>query len=233
VIRTLAKFPEERNMQFPVLMLLTLLATTVPAAGQDACTWSRDLRLVNGKIHTMNPQNRVVKEVTIQEGRFAYIGALGNRKANPCTKVIDLHGRTVVPGLIDNHNHFVLFSQRPGYDVMVEAATKIPQAMALLKERARTVPAGARVTAIGDWTPRLFAESRMPTLAELDRAVPDHPVFFATFGPAVTNSLGQKFFESRGVPVNTTFGALEGPAAAAALHITAQGPDFRGQDSQR
>ena len=52
--------------------------------------------------------------MTIQEGRFAYVGPLGNRKLNPCTKVINLHGRVVVPGLIDNHNHFVLFSQRPG-----------------------------------------------------------------------------------------------------------------------
>lgn len=206
-------------MRFPMLMFLAVLATVVPAAGQGACSWSRDLRLVNGKIHTLDPQDRVVSEVTIQEGRFAYIGPLGNRKVNPCTKVIDLHGRVVVPGLIDNHNHFVLFSQRPGYDVMVETATSIPQAMALLKERARRIPAGAWVTAIGDWTPRLFAENRMPTLAELDQAVPDHPVFFATFGPAVTNSLGRKFFESKGVTANPTTGALEGPAAVAALGI--------------
>ncbi len=205
-------------MRFPMLTLLAVLATTVPAAGQDACSWSRDLRLVNGKIHTFDSQDRVVNEVTIQEGRFAYIGPPENRKLNPCTKVINLHGRVVVPGLIDNHNHFVLFSQRPGYDVMVETATNIPQAMALLKERARTVPAGVWVTAIGDWTPRLFAENRLPTLAELDQAVPDHPVFFATFGPAVTNSLGKKFFESKGVIVGPT-GALAGPAANAALGL--------------
>ncbi len=209
-------------MRFTVLMYLVVLATAVPAVGQDACSWSRDLRLVNGRIHTMDSQDRVVSEVTIQEGRFAYIGPLGNRKVNPCTKVIDLHGRVVVPGLIDNHNHFALFSQRPGYDVMVETATNIPQVMALLKERARTVPAGAWVTAIGDWTPRLFAENRMPTLAELDEAVPDHPVFFATFGPAVTNSLGRKFFESKGITANPTTGALEGPAAGAALGVLRQ-----------
>ena len=199
-----------------VLALLAVLATAVPAAGQDACSWSRDLRLVNGKIHTLDAQDRVVNEVTIQAGRFAYVGALGNRKLNPCTKVINLHGRVVVPGLIDDHNHFVLFSQRPGYDVMVETATTIPQAMALLKDRARTAPADSWVTAIGDWTPRLFAENRMPTLAELDQAVPDHPVFFATFGPAVTNSLGKKFFEGKGITVAST-GALQGPAANAAL----------------
>jgi predicted amidohydrolase YtcJ len=206
-------------MRFPVLMFLAVLATVVPAAGQDACSWSRDLRLVNGKIHTLDAQDRIASEVTIQEGRFAYIGPLGSRRMNPCTKVIDLHGRVVVPGLIDNHNHFVLFSQRPGYDVMVETASSIPQAMALLKERARTIPAEAWVTAIGDWTPRLFAENRLPTLAELDQAVPGHPVFFATFGPAVTNSLGRKFFESNGITVNPATGALEGPAAAAALGL--------------
>jgi predicted amidohydrolase YtcJ len=209
-------------MRLPVLMFLVVAATAVPAAGQDVCSWSRDLRLVNGKIHTMDPQDRVVSEVTIQEGRFAYIGPAGNRKLNACTKVIDLHGRVVVPGLIDNHNHFVLFSQRPGYDVMVETATNIPQAMALLKQRARTIPAGAWVTAIGDWTPRLFAENRMPTLSELDQAVPDHPVFFATFGPAVTNSAGRKFFETRGVTASPATGAFDGPAAGAALGVLRQ-----------
>jgi predicted amidohydrolase YtcJ len=205
-------------MRFSVLILLAVLLGTVPAGAQDACSRSRDLRLVNGRIHTFDAQDRVVNEVTIQEGRFAYVGPPGNRKLNPCTKVINLHGRVVVPGLIDNHNHFVLFSQRPGYDVMVETATSIPQAMALLKERAQTVPAGAWVNAIGDWTPRLFAEQRLPTLAELDQAVPDHPVFFATFGPAVTNSLGKKFFESKGITVAST-GALAGPAANAALGL--------------
>jgi hypothetical protein len=204
-------------MRFPVLVFLAVLASAIPAAAQDSCSWSRDVRLVNGKIHTMDSQDRVVSEVTIQEGRVAYVGRPGNRRVNPCTKVIDLHGHVAVPGLIDNHNHFVLFSQRPGYNVMVETAGSIPQAMALLTERSRTAPAGAWITAIGDWTPRLFAENRAPTLAELDKAVPDHPVFFATFGPAITNSLGERFVEGKGIKVNSTTGALEGPAAVAAL----------------
>src|ERR1019366_6082742 len=88
----------------------------------DSCAGSRDLRLTNGKIATMDAKDTVVSEVTIQEGRFAYVGPVGNHKLNPCTKVIDLHGRSVVPGLIDNHNHFVLFGMRPGHEIQLETA---------------------------------------------------------------------------------------------------------------
>ena len=186
-------------------VLLAGATMAVPAAAQDYCTWARDVRLVNGKIHTMDAQNRVVSQVTIQDGRVAFVGAAGNHKLDPCTKVIDLHGRTVVPGLIDNHNHFILFSMRPGHEIELEVATTIPQAMALLKHRAETTSAGGWVTTVGDWLPRQFAENRDPTLAEIDQAVPDHPVLLVpAFGPDVTNSLGKKFFESKGIAVSPT-----------------------------
>jgi predicted amidohydrolase YtcJ len=105
-------------------LLVLALAGSQPPAGQtpsqDPCAWSRDLKLVNGRIHTMDRRNLVVAEVTIQEGRFAAIGKSGNRALNPCTQTIDLRGRTVVPGLIDNHNHIVLLGMRPGRDVRLD-----------------------------------------------------------------------------------------------------------------
>lgn len=184
--------------------VLAAAVFTLPARAQNPCGWARDLRLVNGDIHTMDSQNHVVHEVTIQDGRFLYVGPAGNHRLDPCTKVIDLHGRTVIPGMIDDHNHFVLFGLRPGHDIRLETATTIPQAMALLKQRAQGIPSGAWVTTIGDWLPRQFAENRDPTMAELDAAVPDHPVLIVpAFGTAVTNSLGKTFFDGKGVAVSS------------------------------
>lgn len=193
------------------LVVAGLLATAVIATKDgawaqskaDPCADARDVRLTNGKIATMDGKNSVVSEVTIQEGRFAYVGPAGNHKLNPCTKVIDLRGRTVVPGLIDNHNHYVLFGSRPGHEIQLETATTIAQAMAMLKSRANTTPADGWVTTVGDWAPRQFAENRPPTLAEIDQAVPNHPVLLVPGnGAAVTNSRGKQFFESKGIAVS-------------------------------
>lgn len=184
----------------------------------DECANARDVRLTNGKIATMDGKNSIVREVTIQEGRFAYVGPVGNHKLNPCTTVIDLHGRTVVPGLIDNHNHYVLFGSRPGHEIQLETATTIAQAMDMLKSRAATTPADGWVTTVGDWAPRQFAENRAPTLAEIDQAVPNHPVLLVPGnGTAVTNSLGKKFFEGKGITVSPVGVIASGPPSWSAL----------------
>ena len=187
------------------------------AAGQDACTGARDLRLINGRIHTMDSANRVVSEVTVQDGRFAYIGKTAGMKLNPCTKVINLRGRTAVPGLIDNHNHIVLFGMRPGHDVRIETAASIAEVQAMLKARAQNVPPGAWITTLGDWNIKQFAEKRLPTLAELDAALPRHPYLMNGGGGNVTNSLGKAFFESKGITVSPT-GVIAGPAFVMALN---------------
>src|SRR5579862_2812115 len=102
------------------LICATLLAIPALAHAADPCANARDLRLSNGHFHTFDAKNTVASEVTIQNGRFAAVGPARALKLNPCTKVIDLKGRTVVPGLIDNHNHIVLLGMRPGYDIRLE-----------------------------------------------------------------------------------------------------------------
>ena len=161
-----------------------------------------ELTLVNGRIHTMDDRNSVVSSVTIRNGRFAAV----DRGSNSSSKgeVIDLRGHTVVPGLIESHTHFVSLANRPGYHVAQwELASNLAEVLAMLAARRRDAPPGQFITAMGAGTPRMFAELRLPTLAELDAAVPDRPVFLyqGGGGPARTNTLGKQFFESATAPL--------------------------------
>ena len=61
----------------------------------------------------MDAKNSIVSEVTIQDGVITGVGKTSGR-LSPCTRVVDLKGRTAVPGLVDNHNHIVLLGLRPG-----------------------------------------------------------------------------------------------------------------------
>jgi predicted amidohydrolase YtcJ len=155
------------------------------------------LRLVNGKIHTMDASNRVVSSVVIEDGRFGAVGRRGDAGSGPVT-TIDLRGRTAVPGVIESHIHSVSLGNRPGFHVAgVERAESIADVQELLAARRPGVPDGQWITALGGWHPNQWAEHRLPTRAELDDAVPDRPVLlYQNFtGPAVTNSLGKRFFD--------------------------------------
>jgi predicted amidohydrolase YtcJ len=196
--------------------ILFLLAAASCAWSADRCDEARDLRITNGKIVTMDARNTVLTSVTIQNGRFV----AGGQKLSPCTKVINLRGRTAVPGLIDNHNHIVLLGIRPGYDTRLETARSIAEVQELIRSRVRTVPPGAFLTAMGGWNPAQFAEKRLPALAELDAASPDHPVllFQAFTGPAATNTPGKAFFTSKGIAVSDTGAIAANAPSLAALN---------------
>jgi predicted amidohydrolase YtcJ len=135
-------------------------------------------------------------------------------------RVINLGGRTAVPGLVDNHNHFVLLGLRPGRDTRLESATSIADVQAVIRARTRTVRPGEFITAMGGWTPAQFAENRLPTLAELDVAAPSNPVlvFNAFLGPSVTNTPGRNFFTSKGITVDAGGNIAANAPSLAALN---------------
>jgi predicted amidohydrolase YtcJ len=192
------------------LVFTTALLAGPPPAQTQTCPGGRLLLLTNGRIHTMDARRTVVSKVRIANGKFLEVGDAATASGG-CTDSIDLQGRTVIPGMIDNHFHVQLVGSRPGYETRaIETAFSIAEVQAVIRERAKAVPPGAFITAIGGLLPRQFAENRLPTLAELDAATSQHPVYIhSSFnGPAVTNSAGKKFFESRGVKVSET-GAIE------------------------
>jgi predicted amidohydrolase YtcJ len=172
-----------------------------------------DLLLVNGRIHTMSPDNRVVAQALIRNGRFA---AVGDKISAPReVRRIDLKGKTVIPGLIDAHNHIVLVGNRPGWHTPLEHVFTIPDTIAALKARSMGVPAGEFITTIGPISAMQMAEKRLPTLAELDAV--NRPVYIqAAQGGARTNTQGKMWLEARGVTVGAE-GAIAGPSLTAAL----------------
>jgi predicted amidohydrolase YtcJ len=178
-----------------------------------------DIALINGRFLTLDNINTVVGVITIRGGRIAEVGTVGT--LGPCSQTIDLGGRTVIPGLIDDHVHYLRAGMNPGHEVrIIETATSIAELQQMIFDRARTVPPGDFITCVGGWNRNGFSERRLPTPSELDAAAPLNPVYLSeTNGgnAAVTNSRGIAFFQSRGVTVNAVTGTLAPAQGLAAL----------------
>ena len=199
--------------------------------GHDSeCEGSRDLNLVNGRFLTLDAHNSVVSAIGIRDGRIVEVGRGG--ALGPCGHTINLKGATVIPGLIDSHVHFIRCGQNPGHEVrIIETAASVGELQQMIGARIRElkVPAGEFITCVGGWNINGLAEKRLPTLAELDAAAPNHAVYLSTTGAggAVTNSLGRTFFQNRGVTVTinaagaATLNAGQGFAALQAVQTDA------------
>jgi len=170
-----------------------------------------DIVFVNGKIHTMDDENTVVSAVSIRDGRFAEVGQASRGQHGHDTRVIDLRGRTVVPGIIDNHNHIVLMGNRPGFHTPLENALSIQDVQQIYAARAAGLPnRDAWITTIGGFhtnhlyaTPGVSTSGRFPTIGELDTAVRNNPAFMmiSFTGPGQTNTVGRDALRANGVNV--------------------------------
>ena len=97
--------------------------------------------------------------------------------ANQSTRLIDAQGKRVIPGLIDTHTHVVRGGRFYNLETRWEDVTSIREAMSLIRTQAERTPKGQWVRVIGGWSPYQFEEARMPTLAEINEAAPNTPVF--------------------------------------------------------
>jgi predicted amidohydrolase YtcJ len=194
-------------MKFPTLLVASL-AVAVAASGTILAAQTQGCRqtiLYNGKIATMDQHDTMASSVAIDGDRITAVGiGPGIPKHNGCARLIDLKGRTTIPGLIDSHNHIVVASLRPGHDARIEVAASIVEVQHLIRDKATALAPDDWITAIGGWSPEQFAEKRMPTQVELDAAAPNSPVYLQIGfdGPAVTNGKGRAFFEGKGVKVD-------------------------------
>src|SRR4029453_10709910 len=119
--------------------------TQATQATPTAGTPVPDVVLTNARIHTMDAKKPAASWVTIRNGRIAAIG--GNPPAG--VKVVDLRGRTVVPGLIEGHVHIVSLANRPGYHPILENTSSIREIQEALAARRKSVPEGQWITSMG------------------------------------------------------------------------------------
>ena len=138
-----------------------------------------DLILRNGRITTLDPQKPEVTALAVRGGEIAATGRDRDimALAGPQTKVIDLNGRRVIPGLNDSHTHLIRGGLSYNIELRWENVPSVVDALAMLKRQAANTPAPQWVRVVGGWSEFQFAERRMPTLEEINEAAPDTPVF--------------------------------------------------------
>lgn len=138
-----------------------------------------ELILHNARIATLDPLLPEVPAVAIAEGRILETGDERTilKLAGAATRIVDLQGRTVIPGLNDSHIHVIRGGLNYNMELRWDGVPSLAIALRMLKEQALRTPAPQWVRVVGGWTEFQFAEQRMPTLDEINAASPDTPVF--------------------------------------------------------
>jgi predicted amidohydrolase YtcJ len=138
-----------------------------------------DLVAIGGRIVTRARSGDLVEAIAVRDGRVVAAGGDADIRAlaDGHTVVVDLGGRTVIPGLIDSHMHAVRAGLTWTLETRWDALPTLEAALDALGAAARDRPPGSWVCVLGGWHPGQFAEDRLPTRADLELAVPHHPAF--------------------------------------------------------
>ena len=155
-----------------LLAVALIAALAPPAFAQPA-----DTILVNGKIVTVDDRFTIAQALAIKDGRIFAVGSTADirKLAGRDGKVIDLRGRTVIPGLIDNHAHWIRAAEHN--ELRFDGVTSRRRALQMLADRVKATPAGEWIAVLGGWSEEQFTDEAAGfPLAELDRIAPNNPV---------------------------------------------------------
>ncbi len=162
-------------MRVPSALAVVLLAGALPLRAQQQPPRA-DLIVTNARIYTVDDGHPLVEAFAVRDGRFAFAGSAREAMAlrGPQTQVLDLHGATVIPGMVDAHGHLTELGQTL-QEVDLTGTTSYDEVVARVAARAKSAPPGAWILGHG-WDQNHWAVTRFPTHDALSRAVPDHPV---------------------------------------------------------
>src|SRR5580693_9059020 len=142
-------------------------------------TEAPDLIVHSGLITTLDRSNPTAEAAAIKNGVFTAVGRSRDilPTATPSTRIVDLKGRRVLPGLIDNHLHIIRGGLNFNMELRWDGIRSLADAMAMLKRQVAITPPPQWVRVVGGFTAHQFEEKRLPTIEELNAVAPDTPVF--------------------------------------------------------
>src|SRR5262245_46852728 len=154
---------------------------------------SADLIVRNAKIATLDDAAPEAQALAVRGEQLVAVGSESEVMAlrGERTRVVDAGGRRVVPGLNDSHLHAVRGGRFYNLELRWDGVASLARGLQMIREQAKRTPKGEWVRVIGAWSPYQFEERRMPTVAELNAAAPDTPVFVLfLYSQAFVNKAG-------------------------------------------
>jgi predicted amidohydrolase YtcJ len=142
-------------------------------------TINPEIILHRGRFSTLNRAAPSATAVAIQDHQLVAVGSDSEvlPMAAASTRVIDLKGRAVMPGLIDNHLHLIRGGLNFNLELRWDGVRSLADAMAMLRRQVAVTPPPQWVRVVGGFTEHQFLEKRLPTIEELNAAAPETPVF--------------------------------------------------------
>jgi predicted amidohydrolase YtcJ len=172
----------------------------VETSGHPSGTERVDLLLTNGNIYTVAEKQPKAEAVAVKASRIVFVGSNDDAKKFQALKVVDLHGRTLVPGLTDSHCHIFGIGEREmRFDL--EGTNSLEDFLARVKGRVDKTGSGKWITGRG-WIETFWKPPQFPTRQDLDKIAPNNPVFLrrADGHASVANSAA---FKIAGIDQNT------------------------------
>ncbi|WP_345695788.1 amidohydrolase [Kitasatospora terrestris] len=150
-----------------------------PTTSDRSLDHAADLVVRNAKVYTGDPLRPRASAVAVRAGLITAVGDDADvlPQVGPRTRVVDALGRRAVPGLNDSHLHVIRGGLNYVLELRWDGVPTLRRALAMLRAQAERTPPGQWVRVVGGWSADQFAERRLPTLAELNAAAPDTPVF--------------------------------------------------------